>query len=142
MVGERHGSCARRAAPGHFTGALGGPLSRPYHPRSVQLEVRAREMRLSPTLSEARLWQALRGSRLGVAFRRQAVIGDYIVDFLAPAVSLVVEVDGGYHGRRCRADGRRDRMLARAGYRVLRLEGELVMADLSRAVSIIVDNLG
>jgi very-short-patch-repair endonuclease len=33
-------------------------------------------------------------------------------------------------------------MLERAGYRVLRLEGRLVMADLSRAVSIIVDNLG
>jgi very-short-patch-repair endonuclease len=70
------------------------------------------------------------------------VIGDYIVDFLAPAVSLVVEVDGGYHWRRCGADARRDRMLGRAGYRVLRLEGELVVADLSRAVSIIVDNLG
>jgi hypothetical protein len=37
---------------------------------------------------------------------------------------------------------RRDRMLGPAGYRVLRVEGELVMADLSRAVSIIVDNLG
>jgi very-short-patch-repair endonuclease len=117
-------------------------MSRPSHPRRVQLEVRAREMRLSPTLSEARLWQALRGSRLGVTFRRQAVIGDYIVDFLAPAVSLVVEVDGGYHGRRCRADARRDRILARAGYRVLRLQGDLVMADLSRAVACIVENLG
>jgi very-short-patch-repair endonuclease len=96
-------------------------------------------MRLSPTLSEARLWQALRGSRLGVAFRRQAVIGDYIVDFLAPAVSLVVEVDGGYHARRCRADARRDRVLGRAGYRVLRLEVEVVMADLPRAVALIVE---
>jgi hypothetical protein len=39
-----------------------------HHPRSVQVEVRAREMRLRPALSEARLWQALRaagsGSRL------------------------------------------------------------------------------
>jgi hypothetical protein len=33
-------------------------------------------------------------------------------------------------------------MLARAGYRVLRLDGEPGLADLSRAVSIIVDNLG
>jgi very-short-patch-repair endonuclease len=99
-------------------------------------------MRLSPTVSEARLWQALRGSRLGVAFRRQAVIGDYIVDFLAPAVSLAVEVDGGYHGRRVRADARRDRVLERAGYRVFRIEGELVMADLSRAVALIVVHLG
>jgi hypothetical protein len=45
-----------------------GAMSRPSHQRSLQLEVRAREMRLCPTLSEARLWQALRGSRLGVAF--------------------------------------------------------------------------
>jgi very-short-patch-repair endonuclease len=116
-------------------------MSRPSHQRRVQLEVRAREMRPSPTLSEARLWQALRGSRLGVAFRRQAVIGDCIVDFLAPSVSLVVEVDG-YHARRGRADARRERVLAGAGYRVLRLEGELVMADLPRAVAVIVAHLG
>ena len=30
------------------------PVPHQSHPRSVQLEVRAREMRLSPTLSEAR----------------------------------------------------------------------------------------
>jgi very-short-patch-repair endonuclease len=110
-------------------------MSRPSHQRRLQLEVRARQMRLSPTVSEARLWQALRGSPLGVAFRRQAVIGEYIVDFLAPAVSLVVEVDGGYHARG-------ERVLVRAGYRVLRLESELVMADLLRAVALIVEHLG
>jgi very-short-patch-repair endonuclease len=111
------------------------------HQRRVQLEVRAHEMRLSPTLSEARLWQALRGSRLGVGFRRQAVIGEYIVDFVAPAARLVVEVDGGCHTRRCRADARRDRALERAGYRVLRLEVGMVMADLARAVAAIVEHL-
>jgi very-short-patch-repair endonuclease len=117
-------------------------MSRPCHPCNLQLEVRAREMRLGPTLSEARLWQALRGSRLGVAFRRQVVIGRYIVDFLAPKVSLVVEVDGGYHARRSRADARRDRVLERAGYRVLRLEAEVVMADLPGAVAVIAESLG
>jgi very-short-patch-repair endonuclease len=132
----------REAAPGHFTGALGGPMSRPSHQRSAQLQVRAREMRVSPTLSEARLWQAPRASRLGVAFRRQVVIGDYIVDFLAPAVSLVVEVDGGYHAWRCRADARRDRVLERAGYRVLRLQAEVIMADLPRALAVIAERLG
>jgi very-short-patch-repair endonuclease len=116
-------------------------MSRPSHARNTQLEVRAREMRLSPTFSEARLWQALRGSRLGVSFRRQAVIGDYIVDFLAPAVSLVVEVDGGYHSRRCGADGRRDRWLERAGYRVLRFEAQQVMADLPGVLALIVEQL-
>jgi very-short-patch-repair endonuclease len=111
------------------------------HQRRVQLEVRAREMRLTPTLSELRLWQALQGSRLGVGFRRQAVIGEYIVDFLAPAARLVVEVDGGCHARRCCADARRDRSLERAGYRVLRLEVEAVMANLAHAVAVIVKHL-
>ena len=112
------------------------------HQRRVQLEVRAREMRLNPTLSEARLWQALQGSRLGVGFRRQVVIGEYSVDFLAPAARLVVEVDGACHARRCRADARRDRALERAGYRVLRLEVEVVMANLAQAVAVIAKHLG
>jgi very-short-patch-repair endonuclease len=44
------------------------------------------------------------------------VVGASIVDFMAPARKLVVEVDGGYHGdvRRQRADARRDRRLERS----------------------------
>jgi very-short-patch-repair endonuclease len=117
-------------------------MSHQSHQRRVQLEVHAREMRLSPTMSEARLWQALQGSRVGVGFRRQVVIGEYIVDFLAPAARLVVEIDGGCHARRCRADARRDRVLERAGYRVLRLEVEVVMANLAHAAAVIVKHLG
>ena len=36
-------------------------------------------MRSAPTTTEALLWQALRGSQLGVGFRRQFVIGDWKV---------------------------------------------------------------
>lgn len=63
-------------------------------------------------MTETILWQALSGSKLGVAFRRQVPIGRYIADFLAPACRLVVEVDGGYHATpaRLRADARRDRL--------------------------------
>jgi very-short-patch-repair endonuclease len=54
--------------------------SRPLNPaRAELLANRAREMRAHPTLSEAKLWQALRGAELGVAFRRQAVVGERIV---------------------------------------------------------------
>jgi very-short-patch-repair endonuclease len=52
--------------------------------RSALLEARARVMRAAPTLSEARLWHQLAGSRLGVAFHRQVVLGEHIVDLLAP----------------------------------------------------------
>jgi very-short-patch-repair endonuclease len=92
-------------------------------------------MRFAPTSSEARLFEALRGGRLGVAFRRQVpLLGRFIADLLAPKLRLVVEIDGGYHARRQAADARRDRALERAGYRVLRLEAGLVMDDLGEAV--------
>jgi very-short-patch-repair endonuclease len=93
-------------------------------------------MRHAPTASEARLFEALRGGRLGVSFRRQVpVLGRFIADFLAPEVRLVVEVDGLYHTRTTAADARRDRALARAGYRVLRLDAQLVTVDLDSAVA-------
>jgi leucyl-tRNA synthetase len=93
-------------------------------------------MRQAPTSSERLLWAELSGGKLGVWFRRQVVIGASIVDFMAPARKLVVEVDGGYHSdvRRQRADARRDKRLERAGYRVLRLPAELVLSELPQAV--------
>jgi very-short-patch-repair endonuclease len=98
------------------------------------LALHAHTMRQAPTDSEARLWRALRSSQLGVAFRRQVPLLGFIADFYAPSARLIVEVDGGYHARRVTADARRDRQLARAGYRVIRLQAELVICDLSAAV--------
>jgi very-short-patch-repair endonuclease len=92
-------------------------------------------MRLSPTETEQKLWCAISRSQLGVAFRRQVPVDRYILDFLAPAIKLVVEVDGAFHARRVAADTRRDRVLRRLGYRVLRLDAELVCTNLSEAVA-------
>jgi very-short-patch-repair endonuclease len=69
-----------------------------------------------------------------VAFRRQVVLVGLIVDFFAPAVRLVVEVDGGYHVLRRGADARRDLRLRGAGFRVVRIEAELVHRDLDAVV--------
>ena len=73
-------------------------------------------------------------SQLGVAFRRQVPVLGFIVDFLAPSIRLVVEVDGGYHARRETADAGPDRKLARAGYRIVRLRAQLVVYDLPTAL--------
>jgi very-short-patch-repair endonuclease len=80
----------------------------------------------------------LSAGKLGVAFRRQVVLGNrFIVDFLAPRVRLVVEVDGGYHAQRVAGDARRDSKLGSLGYRVLRLPAALVMNDLRSAVELV-----
>ena len=104
--------------------------------RSQLLEQRATHMRRAPTTSEARLFAALRGGQLGVAFRRQVpLLGRFIVDLLAPELRLVVEVDGAYHHGRAKHDARRDRALATAGYTVLRIDAQLVMSDLPAALA-------
>jgi very-short-patch-repair endonuclease len=110
-------------------------LPRPTTPPSVEL--RARQLRSWLTPSEQLLWAAIRANRLGVQFRRQVVIGRFIVDFLAPALRLVVEVDGGYHARREHADARRDAKLRRRGYRVVRVDAELVGKDLAAVLALL-----
>ena len=110
--------------------------------RSQRLELFAHELRAAPTWSERLLWTRLAGKRLGVAFRRQVVVGGFIVDFAAPSVRLVVEVDGGYHERRRKADARRDRELGRLGWRVLRLPVGLVERELERAVACVAEAIG
>jgi len=110
--------------------------------RTEVLGKRAAEMRRAPTASEARLFEAVRGGRLGVSFRRQVpLLGRFIADLFAPEVGLIVEVDGGYHAERQRADERRDRALAGAGYRLLRIEAEMVMRDLDGAVALVEEEI-
>ena len=110
--------------------------------RLLTLKQRAAYMRHHPTTSELVLWQCLKASQLGVGFRRQVVIGSYIVDFLAPSVRLVIEVDGGYHEERVRLDAARERRLVRSGYTVVRLLAEYVVREPLAAVGVIVQALG
>lgn len=100
-------------------------------------------MRFNPTPSEALLFSAIRGGRLGVTFRRQVVLGDFIVDFLARKARLVVEVDGDALHEQTRAhDAARDRKLGWIGYRVLRIPASVVTRDLSRAIGMVREVLG
>jgi very-short-patch-repair endonuclease len=109
-----------------------------HHTKASHLQHYAAQNRAALTASEARLWSALSAGKLGVNFRRQVVLGNrFIVDFVAPQVRLVVEVDGSYHAQRVAADARRDSKLRRLGYRVLRIPAALVTGDLQAAVALV-----
>jgi len=105
--------------------------------RRALLEERAHAMRHHPTESEARLWEALRGGQLGLSFKRQVRIGNYIADYLAPAAKLIAEVDGSSHVGRGAADARRDSKFGRLGFRVVRVEAEMVLRNLPVAAELI-----
>jgi very-short-patch-repair endonuclease len=84
-----------------------------------QISPHAAQLRRDMTDVEWKLWFALRDRRLdGFKFRRQASIGDYVVDFLCPEARLVVELDGGQHSEE--RDARRTAFIEGRGYRVIR----------------------
>ncbi len=98
------------------------------------LAERAHVMRHNLTETEQILWRRISGKQLGIAFKRQVPVDRYILNFLAPAVKFAVEVDDRSHEFRRTADARRDRALARLGYRVLRNWCVVMSLRLSRAL--------
>ncbi|WP_319937595.1 endonuclease domain-containing protein [Sphingomonas qomolangmaensis] len=95
-----------------------------------RLQSRAREMRNNPTEWENRLWRCLSNRQLGdFKFRRQAVIGNRVVDFFCPSVGLVIEVDGDTHD--LDRDAQRDEMLKANGLSVLRVSNRDVAENQS-----------
>jgi very-short-patch-repair endonuclease len=82
---------------------------------------RSRELRDELTPAESILWAQLRGRRFsGLKFRRQHVIGSFIVDFYCAEVSLILEIDGETHLGKAPLDEARQSWLQAQGYRVLR----------------------
>ena len=71
------------------------------------------------TDAEQLLWRELRRNTLGWRFRRQFPIPPYIVDFACIEARLIIEIDGGQHATPVN-DERRDDILRRQGWRVLR----------------------
>ena len=80
--------------------------------------ISSRRMRREMTQAEAMLWVRLRGSGLGVNFRRQQIIDGFIADFYCHSAALVVEADGPVHDPEY--DAERDRVFAARSICVLR----------------------
>ena len=78
------------------------------------------------------LWQSIRNKQLGVEFRRQHIIGDFIVDFVCLDKMFVIEVDGGYHTERIQSedDEIRTRILNSLGFSLVRFSNDRVLFDL------------
>ena len=89
----------------------------------------AREQRAQPTRAERLLWEALSGGALGVRFRRQHPIGDFVLDFYCREARLAVEIDGPTHDRSQRYDDWRDATLWRLGIRTVRIPADAVEAS-------------
>jgi very-short-patch-repair endonuclease len=84
------------------------------------------------------MWTYLHSFRPhGARFRRQAPIGNYIVDFAWLSARIVVEVDGATHEQAevAARDERKDAFLRGEGFKVFRVNDNEIIANLAGAFS-------
>ena len=100
------------------------------------LKENAQEQKKYPTEAEKCLWEVLRANKMGHRFRRQHIIGDFIVDFICLSLNLIIEVDGKYHNapKQREADYLRDSILSQAGYTILRFSNEEIIGNIDNVI--------
>jgi very-short-patch-repair endonuclease len=92
--------------------------------------------------AELRLSGLLRSRPLkGYRFRRQHVVGPFIVDFICIEQALIIELANHQHALGLPADTQRKFFLESLGYRVLRLWDSEVLSDPRTALRRIVEAL-
>ncbi|MCF6349169.1 MAG: dihydropteroate synthase [Flavobacteriaceae bacterium] len=104
----------------------------------------AKKMRNEPTEAESLLWNVLSGKKLdNFKFRRQHIIGSYIVDFICLKSNLIVEVDGLIHQlpENKTSDKERTKWLEEEGYRVVRFTNDEVLSNLDKVLEKIREQL-
>ena len=107
-----------------------------------QLKERSRDLRKNLTDAEQKLWQKLRSKQIqGNKFRRQFVLGNYIVDFICLDKRLIIEVDGGQHMDNVDYDSQRDEWLKNQNFKVIRFWNNQVLSEIDSVLEVIVKNL-
>ena len=111
-------------------------------PYNNKLKEPSRQLRTSQTDAEEALWQRIRRKQiLGIQFYRQKPILNFIVDFYAPAVGLVIECDGSQHytPEGLSADQCRTNVLADLDLLVLRFDNRQILLNLDAVFAQIYD---
>ena len=93
----------------------------PYNPKLREF---ARQLRNNSTLSEVLLWKQIKGKALGVKFKRQVPMLEYIVDFYCQEIGLAIEVDGNIHDFRYLEDAQRQQEIEKYGVIFIRFSNE------------------
>lgn len=109
-----------------------------YHiSRQYQLRLRKNQ-----TPTEKILWEIIRNKQLGgFKFRRQHIIGVFIVDFVCIRAKLVIEVDGRIHDFQKDYDEARTMYLNTEGFEVIRFWNEDVLYELEKVKLTIIKHL-
>ena len=108
--------------------------------RGMQRNVRrfAENLRRNQTNAERKLWRHLRNRRCAAfKFRRQHILGLYIVDFVCLEQKLIVEIDGGQHATHIHYDAKRTAFLESLGCNVIRFWNNDVLRNIDGVLEVI-----
>lgn len=110
------------------------------HPHTKNLR---KQLRRNQTDAEKKLWDVLRGKKIGFKFFRQYSIGNYILDFYCPAKRLAIEADGGQHAEEKSLiyDMQRTLFLNEKNIKVLRFGNNSIISNLEGVYQKIIDEL-
>lgn len=102
-----------------------------------------RELKKEMTECEKILWRYIRSDALGVRFRRQYGIDNYIADFYCPSLKLVIELDGSQHfiEEGLEYDKIREEFMKTLGIETLRFNNNDVIDNIERILQEIINVL-
>ena len=101
-------------------------------PKNKDLINFSKENRKAGILAEVLFWQQVhKGKFYGINFNRQKIIGNYIVDFYLPSLSLVIEIDGWSHNYKEEYDLERENYLKSFGLKIFKIVDIEVKRNLS-----------
>ena len=96
------------------------------------------QLRKESTPAERKLWSRIRNDQLGVTFRRQHAVGNYIPDFCSPKAKIIIELDGSQHLEQEAYDQERTKYLESLGYKVIRFWNNEVTNDIDGVILAII----
>jgi very-short-patch-repair endonuclease len=116
---------------------LGGIALQTYR---ADLKDKARTLHDNMTDAEQKLWYHLRRKQIeNIQFYRQRPIGNYIVDFYAPTIKLIIEIDGAQHAEINNAiyDEDRTQYLNSLGLNVIRFNNLQILNEIVSVLQVI-----
>ncbi len=107
-----------------------------------EIFIRARALRNNMTIAEKRLLEKLRNNQvLGLRFKSQHPISQFIVDFYCHPLKLVIEIDGEIHDIKCNKeyDDNRTFELEKLGLTVIRFNNKDIIEGIDSVVQKIME---
>ncbi|MFP4019804.1 MAG: endonuclease domain-containing protein [Bacteroidales bacterium] len=95
---------------------------------------KAEELRNNMTEAEKLLWKRLSKKQLGVRFKAQHPIEQFIADFYCHSAKLVIELDGEIHNHQKEYDIGREAEMEKYDIRIIRFKNHEVFEDIDGVV--------